>query len=202
MNALYENDPRRLILASGSPRRHELLTAAGIPHLVRPGAADETLPDGIAPADAVELLSRRKADAALAALGEGEILLAADTVVALDGAILGKPRDAADAARMLRALSGRTHSVFTGVTVADRTRAVTAHEETVVRFRALGEAEIAAYVESGEPLDKAGAYGIQGAAALFVQGIRGDYANVVGLPLCLCGTLLREHFGFPRPADR
>ncbi len=194
--SVTENAPRRLVLASASPRRRRILEDAAIPHLVRPGTADETIPRGTPPAAAVELLSRRKAEAALSSLMPGEIVLAADTVVALDEEILGKPKDEADAVRMLRALSGRTHSVFTGVTITDGTRTVTAHEETLVTFRPLSGDEIDAYVRTGEPMDKAGAYGIQGIAGLFVSGIRGDYQNVVGLPLCLCGTILRESFGF------
>lgn len=193
---MMNNKP--IILASGSPRRHEILTAAGIPHIVLPTSADESLPAGISPANAVELLSARKA-AACTPPDPSCVVLAADTVVCLNGTILGKPKDTADAIRMLQMLSGREHSVFTGITLQSRDISVTAHEETVVSMRPLTQEEIDAYVRSGEPMDKAGAYGIQGKAGLFVSGIRGDYQNVVGLPLCLTGLLLVRHFGYTLP---
>ncbi len=186
----------KLILASASPRRHELLTVAGIPHTVLTSDADESLPVGIAPADAVEMLSARKAAAVLPIAPDGAIVLAADTVVALDGEILGKPTDEADAKRMLTALSGREHHVFTGVTVTNGTKSVTMHARTSVRMRDLPPDEIAAYIATREPMDKAGAYGIQGRASLFVTGIEGDYANVVGLPVSLVGEILKNHFGY------
>lgn len=187
---------RPLILASASPRRHELLTAAGLAHTVLTSEADETLPAGISPADAVEMLSARKANAVLPLAPAEAITVAADTVVSLNGEILGKPKDEADAKRMLSALSGQEHHVYTGVTVTDGTKTVTAHACTVVRMREITPAEINAYVRTGEPMDKAGAYGIQGRAALFVSGIEGDYANVVGLPLSLTGDILRREFGY------
>ena len=181
------------ILASGSPRRRQLLEQIGLRGFaVRPTDADETLPDGIDPGAAVELLSRRKGEAARAQAVEGDLILSADTVVALDGAVLGKPADESDAARMLTALSGRTHQVFTGLTVACGADVRTVSEETAVTFRPLTAEEIAAYVRTGEPMDKAGAYGIQGYGALLVEGIRGDYYNVMGLPVCRLGGLLRE----------
>lgn len=186
----------KLILASASPRRHELLTAAGIPHTVLTSDADEALPDGILPHEAVEMLSARKAAAVLPIAPKGAVILAADTVVALNGEILGKPTDKADASRMLAALSGGAHHVFTGVTVTDGTKTVTAHTKTAVRMRVITPAEIDAYIATGEPMDKAGAYGIQGRAALFVTGIEGDYANVVGLPVSQVGEILKNHFGY------
>ncbi len=186
-----------LILASASPRRHELLTAAGIAHTVLTADTDESLPDGISPDKAVEMLSRKKAQAVLPIAPDGGIVLAADTVVALDGVILGKPKDKADAKRMLAALSGGEHHVYTGVTLTDGKISVTAHARTTVRMRALTETEIDAYIETGEPMDKAGAYGIQARASLFVTGIEGDYANVVGLPVSLVGDILRKKFEFP-----
>ena len=188
---------RPLILASASPRRHELLTAVGLAHTVLTSEADETLPDGIAPADAVEMLSARKAEAVLPLAPKGALVIAADTVVALAGEILGKPRDEADARRMLTALSDGAHHVYTGVTVTDGVKTVTAHACTAVRMRKIAEAEIDAYIRTGEPMDKAGAYGIQGRAALFVSGIEGDYANVVGLPLSLLGDILTREFDRP-----
>lgn len=188
---------RQLILASASPRRHDLLTAAGIPHTVLSADTDESLPSGIAPHEAVEILSARKAEAILPIAPAGSIILAADTVVTLDGGILGKPRDELDAKRMLLSLSGREHHVFTGVTVTDGMKTVTRHAKTAVRMRIISEEEIDAYIKTGEPMDKAGAYGIQGRAAFFVSGIEGDYANVVGLPVSLVGEILRIDFAFP-----
>lgn len=182
-----------LILASASPRRHEILARAGYPHCIRTADTDETLPAGIRPENAVCTLSRRKAEAI--PCGAGEILLAADTVVSLEGKILGKPADAEEAAAMLRSLSGRSHDVFTGVTVKDAHKTVTFYERTAVRFRTLSDAEIAAYIATGDPLDKAGAYGYQSLAGIFVAGIEGDYYNVVGLPLCAVSTVLRTEFG-------
>lgn len=186
-----------LILASASPRRHELLTAAGIPHTVLTADVDESLPHGISPHEAVKTLSLRKARAVLPLAPKGAIVLAADTVVALGGEILGKPKDKEDARRMLTALSGREHHVFTGITLTDGEKSLTAHERTTVRMRKLTPAEIDAYIATGEPMDKAGAYGIQARASLFVTGIEGDYANVVGLPVRLVGDLLSQQFGCP-----
>lgn len=181
------------ILASGSPRRRQLLEQIGIrDFVVRPTDADESLPDGIDPGAAVELLSRRKGEAARAQAGEGALILSADTVVALDGAILGKPHSREEAVSMLTALSGRTHQVYTGVTLARGEDILTEHEVTAVTFRPLTAAEIDAYVSSGEPMDKAGAYGIQGFGALLIEGIQGDYYNVMGLPVCRLGGILRQ----------
>jgi len=195
MNA-NEKDTRRLILASASPRRHEILTAAGIPHEIRTSDADETLPDGISPADAVQLLSARKARAVCATAAPDEIVLAADTVVCHRGVILGKPGSEGEAREMLLALSGDTHQVFTGITLCDGTKTVTQYECSHVHMREISGEEIDAYIRTGEPMDKAGAYGIQGRAGLFVRAIEGDYFNIVGLPLCRVGTVLREHFAF------
>ena len=188
----------RLILASGSPRRHELLTTAGIPHQIRVPMADETLPPHIESRRAVALLSQRKAAAALAiSPEENALVLAADTVVSLDGEILGKPHSEEEARQMLKRLSGQSHTVCTGVTVANRVKSVTAVEVTAVHMREIRTEEIDAYVASGDPMDKAGAYGIQGKAGIFVSGIDGDYFNIVGLPVCLVGNILSKHFGFP-----
>lgn len=189
------NGKRTLVLASGSPRRHEILLTAGYPHIVRPTDADEEADRTRPPREVVETLSKLKAAAALRSAAGDEVLLTADTIVAFGHTILEKPRDADDAVRMLRALSGGRHSVFTSVTLCDRTQSVTATEESVVYFRPLTEDEIAAYVATGEPLDKAGAYGVQGRAGIFVERIEGDYWNVVGLPLCRTAVLLRERFG-------
>lgn len=179
------------ILASGSPRRRQLLEQVGIRSFaVRPTDADESLPAGIAPGAAVELLSARKGEAARATADPDALILAADTVVALDGAILGKPHSREEAVSMLTILSGRTHQVYTGVTLLRGEAEHTEHEVTSVTFRPLTAAEIDAYVSSGEPMDKAGAYGIQGLGALLVERLEGDYFNVMGLPLCRLGRML------------
>lgn len=182
----------KLILASGSPRRAEILTQGGFAFEKRVSEADEALPRDITPASAVEYLAKQKGTAV--PRNAGEVILSADTVVTLDGKILGKPADRTDAARMLRMLSGRTHSVFTGVYLTDGTREILFHEKTDVTFFTLTEAEIQSYTDSGEPLDKAGAYGIQGRGALFVEKIHGDYLNVVGLPLAKTAKQLKEVF--------
>ncbi len=181
-----------IILASNSPRRRELLGQMGIKEfkIIAPDV-DESVEDGLSPAEIVEQLSLRKARA-VQALGADGLIIAADTVVALDGKVLGKPRDGADAFAMLSSLSGREHHVYTGVTVLQRGRAVTEHEETAVVFRALEPDEIRGYIATGEPMDKAGAYGIQGLGALLVSGIRGDYCNVVGLPVFRLGGILKR----------
>ena len=180
----------KLILASNSPRRAEILTKGGFSFEKRVADTDETLPDGILPAEAVEILAQRKGHAVFRAADE--VVLAADTVVALDNRILGKPKDENDAKEMLRALAGRTHSVFTGVYITDGEREFLFHAETRVTFYPLTDAEVAAYVQSDEPMDKAGAYGIQGRGALFVEKIDGDYLNVVGLPLAKTARILKE----------
>ncbi|MDE6956075.1 MAG: Maf family protein [Oscillospiraceae bacterium] len=190
-----------IILASNSPRRRELLAQIGIRdfQILSPDV-DEAVESGLSPARMVETLSLRKARAAAGRAGAEDLIIAADTVVALDGRVLGKPRDQGEAFAMLSALSGREHRVYTGVTVLGGGRAATEHEETAVAFRALSPEEIRDYIATGEPMDKAGAYGIQGVGALLVQGIRGDYCNVVGLPLFRLGRML-SGFGvkLPRP---
>ena len=190
-----------IILASNSPRRRELLAQIGIRdfQILSPDV-DEAVESGLSPARMVEALSLRKARAAAGRAGADDLIIAADTVVALDGRVLGKPRDQEEAFAMLSALSGREHRVYTGVTVLGGGRAATEHEETAVAFRALSPEEIRDYIATGEPMDKAGAYGIQGVGALLVQGIRGDYCNVVGLPLFRLGRML-SGFGvkLPRP---
>lgn len=184
----------RVILASASPRRRELLEMLRTPQLEIVPARGEELPHpGLPPAELVRELSRAKAEeVAHRCAGPGDLVIGADTVVALDGAVLGKPRDPEDACRMLRALSGRAHRVYTGVTVIRDGRSLSCAEETAVHFRALDEDEIRRYVATGEPLDKAGAYGAQGLASLFVERLEGDFFNVMGLPLCALGKQLRE----------
>ena len=184
---------KKLILASGSPRRAELLERMGLSFTVQPANTEEILQPGLTPQQQVVSLSRQKAEAVLSLHKEQDtVILSADTVVVLDGKILGKPADPEDAKAMLRALSGRSHLVLTGVTVASGAQLLTHCEETEVYFRELTEAEIARYVATGEPMDKAGAYGIQGLAAMFIPGIRGDYYNVMGLPVCATAQLLQR----------
>jgi septum formation protein len=180
----------RVILASQSPRRRELLTLVGIEHEVRPADVDESALPGERPAPHAERLARAKAET-LARAHPDALVIAADTIVVIDGEILGKPRDVPHAAAMLRRLSGREHTVFTAVACA-RGRAVASSVEQVgVRFRPLADEEIAAYVATGEPMDKAGAYGIQGYGATIVERIDGDYFAVMGLPLLRTVELAR-----------
>lgn len=181
----------RVILASSSPRRLQLLQQIGIEAEVRPAAFDELstgkMADEVVLANAVG-----KCQVVCAACGDKVPVIAADTVVVLDGKILGKPKDAADAVRMLTELSGRTHKVLTGVAVSFDGRQLAEVCETEVIFRTLTAAEIADYVATGEPLDKAGAYGIQGRGAVFVEKINGCYNNVVGLPLTRLHLMLAK----------
>ena len=179
-----------LILASASPRRQELLRIFGCPFTVRAADIDETMDPDKAPFDEVARVSRQKAQAIAA--GQDDVIIAADTIVVCCGKVLGKPRDAEDARRMLSLLSGRDHQVMTGCTVMRGSRAVTFTEVTDLHFRPLLPQEIRRYILSGEPMDKAGAYGIQGGAALFCQRMEGDYYNVMGLPLCRLGQVLRD----------
>ena len=183
----------KIILASQSPRRKELLERMGIKDFetISPNV-DESAFHGLPPEELVRRLSAEKAAAVAGKVGEDAIVIAADTVVALEGAVLGKPADELDAFKMLSALSGVRHQVYTGVTVCRGGEKQTAHEVTDVTFRELSEEEIERYIATGEPMDKAGAYGIQGYGALLIQGISGDYYNVMGLPVCrLSGMLAR-----------
>ena len=178
-----------LLLASASPRRLELLRALGLEPLVRPADVDETLRPGEDPHDAAERLARAKAAAVAEGAPAGAVVLAADTIVVLDGEALGKPRDDADARRMLRALRGRAHDVVTGVALARDGRLVSARETTEVLFAPMTDEEVDAYVASGEPADKAGAYALQGLGGLFVERITGTPSNVIGLPFRLVRRL-------------
>jgi septum formation protein len=182
---------QRLILASGSPRRLELLTRMGLTFTVLAPDVDERV--DAPPREAVMILARRKAMAAAEGLTEG-VVLAADTLVAVDGEALGKPCDIDDARTMLRRLSGREHEVFTGVCLLDAATGKQAlhTERTGVVFRALSDEEIDIYVATGEPMDKAGAYGIQGGAFRFVTEIHGSFENVMGLPVGSVGLMLKK----------
>ena len=180
-----------VILASQSPRRRQLLGQMGFTDFkICPARGEEVASPGLPPAQLVEALSSQKAAEVAAAAEADALIIAADTVVAVDDRVLGKPHSEEEAAEMLLSLSGREHTVYTGVTLRRGSQIVTRHEATQVRFRSLTREEIDAYVATGEPMDKAGAYGIQERGALLVEGIRGDYFNVVGLPVCLVGQLL------------
>ena len=180
----------QLILASQSPRRKELLGLFHIPFTVRVADIDETMDASKAPAHEVARVSRAKAVAI--PRSEDDVVIAADTIVVLGNKVLGKPKDTAHAQAMLRSLSGRDHQVMTGVTVLKGNTCLTHTEITDIHFRDLSDSEIRNYVASGEPMDKAGAYGIQGGAALFVDGMHGDYYNVMGLPVCRLFLMLKE----------
>jgi septum formation protein len=191
-------DGSLLVLASASPRRAELLRAAGIPFTVRPADLDESVLAGESPEAYVRRLAEAKAEAAAAYVGP-TFVLSADTVVVVDDVILGKPVDAADAARMLRLLSDRTHEVLTGVCLNGHNgRRDLRVERTMVEFSRLGDADIAWYISTGEPMDKAGAYAIQGGASRYVTRIEGSYSNVVGLPVALVWQMLRDAGFEPR----
>ena len=180
----------KIILASQSPRRRELLERMGITDFeVIPARGEEIAIRAFGPDQLVEELSRRKC-AEVAAGRPEDLVIAADTMVAVNNRVLGKPRTEDDAVRMLATLSGRLHFVYTGVTVARGERMLTQHEMTSVRFRTLTQADIIRYIATGEPMDKAGAYGIQGYGSVLVEGISGDYYNVMGLPVCRLARML------------
>lgn len=179
-----------LILASASPRRKELLGLFHIPFEIRVADIDETMDPAKAPFGEVARVSCMKACAVPRA--EDDIVIAADTIVVCEGRVLGKPHTEAEAVAMLNLLSGRDHQVMTGLTVLRGEQVRTVTEVTDLHFRSLSQKEIVRYVASGEPMDKAGAYGIQGGAALFCTHMVGDYYNVMGLPVCRLGLLLRE----------
>ena len=183
----------KLILASQSPRRRQLLEQVGFTDfLIRPAQGEELADPNLDPGGLVEALSRQKALEISASADPEDLIIAADTVVAVDGQVLGKPHSIQQAHEMLSALSGREHIVYTGVTVCRGGQILTQHEATTVRFRPLTAQEIDAYIATGEPMDKAGSYGIQGRGALLVEGISGDYFNVVGLPVCRLGRMLTQ----------
>ena len=183
----------RIILASGSPRRKELLEMLKVENLeIIPAKGEEADHPELSPAELVKELSRCKA-AEIAPVHEADtVTIGADTIVVLDSQVLGKPADEAEAAKMLRSLSGRSHTVYTGVTLIRGETVLSRAERTEVRFRSISDDEIARYIATGEPMDKAGSYGAQGYASLFVEGLDGDFFNVMGLPLCLLGKMLNE----------
>ena len=183
----------KIVLCSGSPRRQELLRRIGISDFdIRVPQVEEFCPAGLEPRETVSYISREKAEAARRLCTAEEIFITADTMVFLDGARLGKPRDEADALRMLTALQGRRHTVCTGVSVGQGSRLETESEATEVFFRPASEAELRGYIRTGEPMDKAGSYGIQGYGSMFVSHLSGDYFCVMGLPVCTLGEMLRE----------
>ncbi len=189
-----------IILASGSPRRKEILSQIGVTFTVQPAQGEEKITEQ-APEDVVAQLSRQKAEEVAATAGEDTLVIGADTIVALDGAILGKPKDTEDAVRVLKGLAGRTHQVYTGVTycyrTSDGTRFKTFTDCTEVEIYSMSEEEIRTYVATGEPMDKAGAYAVQGLFAAYVKRLSGDFYNVMGLPVAkLCQELKADGIPF------
>ena len=182
------------ILASGSPRRRELLEMLGVPNLtIRPAKGPERATPGAGPEQTVRELALHKAQEVAQAFAQsGDVVIGADTIVVLDGQVLGKPHDEAHALAMLTALSGREHHVYTGVAVLQDGRALVQVEDTAVWFRNASEGELRRYIATGEPMDKAGAYGIQGRGGLLVSRIEGDYTNVVGLPIVRLASMLAQ----------
>ena len=185
-----------IILASQSPRRRQLLAQMGLGFQEVCPQTDEQMDPCAPPEEEVARICRKKALAVKPLIKREDIVIAADTIVVIGTQVLGKPRDSADAERMLRLLSGREHRVLTGLTVLQGEKIITQVETARIQFRPMEEAEIRAYVQTQEPLDKAGAYGIQGLGAVFVQSITGDYYSVMGLPVCRLSQILRQ-WGYP-----
>lgn len=187
-----------VILASASPRRRDILNMMGLPFRVEVSGAEETMEESMTPELFVEQISLRKAAEVAKKQKQNALVIAADTVVVLDDTIVTKPKDEADAVQILTRLSGRAHRVLTGLSVIRLSdgKAVSVCEETKVHFRALSEEEIFSYVQTGEPMDKAGAYGLQGRACVFAERIEGDFFNVIGLPACRLAKILKEEFDF------
>jgi septum formation protein len=184
---------KQIILASSSPRRKQILEQVGLKFTVEVSDYEENPIPGMSPSVFVETLSLGKAKA-VAKNHNDAIIIGADTIVVLDNQILGKPKTKEDAMQMLKKLSGNTHAVFTGFTIIDTAnkKTITNHVETKIRFKKLSKEEIAAYIETGEPMDKAGAYGVQDRGALFVEHIEGDYSSVMGLPILKIFEILKE----------
>ncbi len=183
----------KIVLASGSPRRQELLGRMGIAEFdIRVPEVEEYYPENLSPEEIVKFISREKSDGAAALCAEDEIIITADTMVFLDEKRLGKPKDEAEALKMLTMLAGRKHTVCTGVTVRRGAKICTRAQKTDVYFRPATEKDLRAYIRTGEPMDKAGAYGVQGKGALLVERIDGDFFNVMGLPVGLLADMLRD----------
>lgn len=182
-----------IILASGSPRRKELLEMLGVKDMkIIPAKGEEIPPENAGPEELVKALASQKGHEVAAQCSADDVIIAADTIVWHRGQVYGKPRTRQQAVEMLRTLSGERHQVFTGISVIRGGTEELECEMSRVCFRELSDAEIEAYVNTGEPMDKAGAYGAQGKAALFVKGIEGDFFNVMGLPLCTLGEMLKK----------
>jgi len=181
-----------IVLASASPRRKELLERMGLDFAVRVAELDETMDPFAHPADEVARVAALKAKAVYPMCHDGDVIIGADTIVVCDSLVMGKPRSEAEAFSMLRRLSGREHQVMTGLCVLTDSYEETVTVTTTLRMRPLSDEEIHAYIATGEPMDKAGAYGIQGLAAMFVVGLDGDYYNVMGLPVCTLTMILRK----------
>lgn len=192
------NSKRKIVLASQSPRRRELLAGLISDFEIITDNSEEVVDPELLPEEVVKMLAMQKAQNVAAKADADAIIIAADTVVFIDGKILGKPKDEDDAAAMLRRLSGREHHVCTGIAVVDNKtgKAVSDIQRTAVCFKPLSDGEIDRYIATGEPMDKAGAYGIQNLGALFVEGIKGDYFNVVGLPICRLAQVLKREFNY------
>ncbi len=189
---------KKIVLASQSPRRRELLGGLIKDFDIIADKSEEVINPDMTPEEIVKSLALEKAENVAKIAGDDALVIGADTVVCIDGKILGKPKDESEAKEMLGTLSGREHHVCTGFALVDNAsgKRVCDFERTVVRFKTLTETEIERYIQSGEPMDKAGAYGIQGVGALFVEGIKGDYFNVVGLPICALFKSLKENFNY------
>lgn len=181
-----------IILASKSPRRRELLSLLGLDFRVVTEDIDETVEETLPIIDEIKRLSQNKAKAVSGKVSPDDLIIAADTVVTLDGRVFGKPKDRAEAERMLKTLSGKTHEVITGVTVLSGGRFETSAEVTKVTFRDLSDNEILAYIDTGDPFDKAGGYALQGVSCVFVSRISGDHFNVYGLPVSMLARMLRS----------
>lgn len=184
----------QLILASASPRRQELIQTFGLPVSIRPSDVDESTPEEWSPAHIVEQLALRKAMAIKETCGVGDIIVGSDTIVVLDEQILGKPGNRAHAIAMVTALQGREHEVFSGIACIEVAsgKQLIGHRRTKVRMKPLSPAQVERYVDTGEPMDKAGSYAIQGVGAMFIEGIEGCYFNVVGLPVAALADMLKE----------
>lgn len=191
-NLKWENIRMNIVLASKSPRRKELLALLDLDFEIITADIDETMDPSLPITDEVARISYQKAVAVANGLAADTVIISADTIVELDGCLMGKPVDKTDAARMLKSLSGKSHNVHTAVTVLQGDKHITRVATTAVTFRDISDEEINSYIDTNEPMDKAGAYGIQGRASKFVSGIVGDYFNVVGLPLCELGLILKQ----------